>query len=119
MAKHASELERQFHEAMLGVYEAARRLKPPYVDTRFQRMVLARGGKAAADHLLGAADPSEGFMEFFLRGKRLDLSVECLVLKKPWRGLFTEEQLTVARKRLEEHKFELPADDSEGGARSG
>lgn len=99
---------------MLGVYEAARRLKPPYVATRFHKMVLARGGKDAADTLLATANPSEGFAQLYLHGKRLDLSVEYLVLKKPWRELFTTDQLGVARKRLEDHEFDPPADDSEG-----
>lgn len=33
---------------------------------------------------------------------RLDLTVEALVLTPPWNSLFTEHELAVARKRLDE-----------------
>jgi len=106
------ELERQFHQAMLQIYEDARRLRPPYYATRFLRMVREHGGRRAADTLLATGEPSEGFTELFLRGRRLDLSVEYLVLKHPWRDLFTADQLAVARKRLKDHEFDPPPDDT-------
>lgn len=52
---------------------------------------------------------SNGFTELFLRGKaNLKLSVEYLVLKPEWREMFTEEQLSTARKRLIEVECPLP-----------
>ena len=48
MREAASQLEQHFHEAMLGIYEAARCLKPAYHATRFFRMVNDRGGKDTA-----------------------------------------------------------------------
>jgi hypothetical protein len=105
-------LEQQFHQEMLEIYESARRLKPPYYATRFLRMVNEHGGKIAADMLLATGQPSEGFTELFLRGRRLDLSVEYLVLKRPWRVLFTPDQLAVARKRLRTYEFDPPPEDS-------
>ncbi len=33
---------------------------------------------------------------------RLDLTVEAVVLQKPWRDLFTAEELATARKRLQD-----------------
>lgn len=96
-----STIEEQFHAAMLNIYESAARLKPPYRATRFRQMVQENGGKRAADQLLASADPSTGFTELFLRGREnLKLSVEYLVLQRRWRELFTEEQLSEARKRL-------------------
>lgn len=96
-----SQVEEQFHAAMLNIYECAARLKPPYRATRFLQMVQGSGGKAAADQLLSGANPSAGLTELFLRGREnLELSVEYLVLQKPWTGLFADEQLAVARKRL-------------------
>ena len=44
---------------------------------------------------------SEGLTALWERG-RLDITMEALVLKKPWTELFTEEDLSVARKRLYE-----------------
>ncbi len=103
----------QFDHAMRGIYDAALKLKPPYRATYFLRMVNEHGGREAANRLLATNKPSEGFTELFLRGGRetLRLSVEYLVLQKPWRDLFTEEQLAVARRRLIEYECPLPADD--------
>lgn len=111
MSHQPTDLERHFHAEMIGIYDAARRLKPPYNATRFLQMVNGNGGKAAADTLLATNEPSDGFTELYLRGNRLDLSVEYLVLKKPWRGMFNEKQLAVARKRLQDHKFSPPPED--------
>jgi len=105
-------LERRFHEEMLGIYQAARGLKPPYYANEFLRMVTERGGHAAAEALLATAEPSQGFTELFLRGRRLDLSVEYLVLRNPWRGLFTSDQRAVARKRLRGLQFDPPPEDA-------
>ena len=104
--------EALFHQAMLDIYETARRLEPPYVATRFFRMVNERGGKAVADHLLATNSPSEGFTQLFLRGREnLKISVEYVVLKNQWRHLFTAEQLHVARTRLIAIECDLPQDD--------
>lgn len=108
------ELEEQFHAAMLQIYERAAQLKPPYRATQFLKMVQGNGGKATADQLLATIKPSQGFTELFLRGKEnLKISVEYVVLKKPWRELFTKEQLATARKRLLEVHCQPPEDDNE------
>src|SRR4051812_34255521 len=94
---------------MLGIYDAAKRLKPPYSPNDFRRMVLEMGGKDAADKLLAMGNPSEGFGTLLLRGKdALKLSVEYLVLQSPWRALFEPEQLAVARKRLVDVRYDPP-----------
>lgn len=107
------ELLAQFHDAMLNIYDAARRLKPPYTPGDFRRMVLEMGGKGAADKLLAMGNPSEGFGTLLLRGKdALKLSVEYLVLQSPWRNLFEPEQLAVARKRLQDVRCDPPPEDA-------
>jgi hypothetical protein len=104
----------QFHEAMLAIYDAALRLKPPYRATLFLRMVREHGGKAAADRLLATSNPSSGFTELFLRGKdNLRISVEYLVLQNPWRELFTVDQRAIARKRLRDVECAPPPEDEE------
>lgn len=104
-----SQLEEQFHAEMLNIYERAAQLKPPYRASRFLQMVQGNGGKAAADQLLTGTNPSAGFTELFLRGREnLKLSVEYLVLQGRWRALFTEDQLSVARRRLEQVGVEPP-----------
>jgi hypothetical protein len=108
----SSRLEDQFHAAMLHIYELASQLNPPYRAPRFLQLVRTIGGKAAADQLLATPNPSSGFTELFMRGKEnLALSVEYLVLKDPWRSLFSEEQLAVARKRLVQLDFSIPPED--------
>ena len=103
----------QFHEAMLGIYDAAGRLKPPYVPGDLLRMVVQMGGKAAADQLLASENPSQGFAKLFSYGPdALELSVEYLVLQNPWRELFEPEQLTIARRRLEDVRCEMPPEDT-------
>ncbi|HEX4000135.1 MAG TPA: hypothetical protein VHX65_16395 [Pirellulales bacterium] len=103
----------QFHKAMLGIYDAARQLKPPYVPGDFLRMVVDIGGKAAADQLLASGNPSQGFAKLFSYGPdALKLSVEYLVLRNPWRELFEPGQLTVARRRLKDVRCELPPEDT-------
>ena len=103
----------QFHQEMLATYDAALKLKPPYRARSFLTMLGEHGGKGTADRLLATSKPSNGFTELYLRGKeKLRLSVEYLVLSDPWRVLFTEKQLEVARKRLKEVQCPLPPEDS-------
>lgn len=110
----AASPEERFHAAMLGIYERARRLRPPYRASYFLHMVQRQGGKAAADQLLSTAEPSTGFTELFLRGSdNLKLSVEYLVLQEPWRGLFSAEQRAIARQRLRQVKCAPPPEDAD------
>jgi len=96
-----ADLLERFHSEMLRGHDMGVKLKPPYQSKPFLRMLGEHGGKGTADRLLATNKPSNGFTELFLRGKEnLRLSVEYLVLQNPWRSLFTEKQLAVARKRL-------------------
>lgn len=102
-----------FHQEMQAIYDSALKLKPPYRASYFLQMLGEYGGKGTADRLLATSKPSAGFTELFLRGKEsLRLSVEYLVLREPWRKLFTAEQLAEARRRLIEVKCPLPPEDS-------
>lgn len=102
----------EFDEAMTEIYHAALALRPPYKAFAFLRMVHELGGKETADRLLATQGPSSGFSELFLRGRdNLRLSVEYLVLQNPWRALFTDDQLAVARSRLVDVGCPLPPDD--------
>lgn len=58
-------------------------------------------GLAAAKTLLAATRHPEGLTRLWEEG-RLDISMGALVLRDPWSGLFTEEELSVARKRLKD-----------------
>ena len=90
-------LEPQFHAEMLRIYDEASELG--YRPTRFLRMVQNLGGLQAAKQLLGSDAPATGFERLWELG-RVDLTVECLVLRDPWARLFTEEELKEAERRL-------------------
>ena len=96
----AQDLEKAFGLQMEQIYFAALK-EAKYRATRYLQMVHERGGLATAHYLLAQPNISDGFAELWQRG-RLDLTVEALVLKEPWCSLFTEDELAVARKRLED-----------------
>ena len=91
------DLEKQFHQEMLRIYDEATRLK--YRPTRFLQMVEEHGGRDAAKRLLAGDTLSSGFVRLFELG-RPDLTVKSLVLKEPWSRLFTGEELNEAERRL-------------------
>lgn len=88
----------QFHAEMLRIYDEASKLG--FRPTRFLQMVENLGGLQAAKQLLGSDAPASGFERLWELG-RVDLTVECLVLQEPWAGLFTQEELKEAERRLE------------------
>lgn len=101
-----NELEHQFHEAMIQVYKNAK-LHCAYNATYFLQMVNERGGLAAARYLISTDVPSEGFTKLW-ECKRLDLTVEAVALNPIYRELFTEEELKLAKERLEQYGYEIP-----------
>jgi hypothetical protein len=94
------DLESAFHKEMLEIYERAK-TECNYVATRFRQMVGEVGGLVAAKRLLASEGYSEGLTRLWEEG-RLDISMEALVIRDPWRKLFTVEELEIARRRLTE-----------------
>lgn len=93
------EQERGFHEEMLRIYEKAKEFG--YTPTYFLGMVNELGGVKAAKRLLRGDNISYGLWRLCEEG-RLDLSMEALVIRDPWRLLFTDAELENARRRLDE-----------------
>lgn len=91
-------LERRFQQEMLDIYARAKRECNSNA-TRFLQMVRSSGGLAAAHALLGGTTVSDGFVHLWQLG-RVDLSVEALILKEPWRELFSPVELGWAVQRL-------------------
>lgn len=106
-----SDTEGRFHEAMLGIYIRAK-AEADYNATRFLRMVSEKGGLATAQYLLHAATVSDGYTALWER-RRLDLTVEYLVLQASWQLLFTKEELQIAARRLREYGFAGPLPEVE------
>ena len=96
-------LESAFHEAMLDVYRRAKS-ECGYNAVRFLEIVRERGGLAAARQLLRSTDLSTGFVKLWECG-RLDITMEAIVLECRWRPLFTDEEIGVARQRLEDSNY--------------
>ena len=96
-------LEKAFHEAMLNIYYLGIS-RYRYPANRFLRMVVEQGGVSAARQLLHAPGSHEGLTRLWELGG-LEISMEALVLEPRWASLFTEEELRIARKRLEDFGF--------------
>jgi hypothetical protein len=98
-------IESQFHQAMVDIYRKAKE-ECHYNATYFLQMVEEKGGLQAAKKLLAADDPQYGFTKLWGFG-RLDLSMENLVLSNRFKGLFTEDELKTAKRRLEDYGFDV------------
>jgi hypothetical protein len=100
-----SDLEQAFHKEMQNTYHES--VKVGYKPTRFMQMVNQQGGVSTAHQLMARDEVSDGFTDLWQR-KRLDLSVEALVLKPEYASLFSDEERVRARKRLADVDYTPP-----------
>ena len=98
-----TEAESQFNEAMLNIYRRAK-AEAGYNATRFLSMVVEHGGLETARYLLHAATVSEGYTALWER-KRLDLTVEAMILRPEWQALFSDVERRIAVNRLREYGY--------------
>lgn len=94
----AADPAQEFHQAMALIYQRARD-ETGYTATYLLSMLAEDGGVETARRLLASATVSTGFTSLWNRG-RLDLTVEALVLEPRFAGLFTPDELDIARGRL-------------------
>jgi hypothetical protein len=94
----AADPAQEFHQAMARIYQRARD-ETGYTATYLLSMLAEDGGVETARRLLASATVSTGFTSLWNRG-RLDLTVEALVLDPRFAGLFTSDELDIARGRL-------------------
>ena len=95
--------ERSFEYEMMQIYERAK-AEIGYTASRFLQMVLDQGGLATAERLLHSPSTSDGFTKLW-ESKRLDLSVEALVIRPEFSELFTGAEKAIARSRLDQFGF--------------
>lgn len=69
-------------------------------------MIGEYGGLATAKKLLGENKVHDGLVALYMCNC-LSLTVEVLVTKEKYRNLFSEEELRVARKRLQNLNYEI------------
>lgn len=77
-----------------------------YHARRFAQMVGELGAVEATRQLLNGPRTSEGFQILYFRGQ-LARSVEAQVVRTEYAPLFTDAERTEARRRLEEHGFDV------------
>lgn len=96
-------IEKDFDSDMKNIYVKAKK-EIGYNATRFLQLVAEKGGLQAAKQLISKEGGTYGF-EVLWERKRLDLSVEALVLNPKYVELFTERELKMCRQRLEELNY--------------
>jgi hypothetical protein len=72
-----------------------------YTATYFVGMLSNYGGLGTAQRLLASSEVSSGFGALYERG-RLDLTVEALVVQPKFAALFTDDEIEIARQRLDQ-----------------
>ena len=107
MGKALPELEARFDAAMMNIYRRALS-ECGYRATRFLQMLYDHRGLATARILLHASNVSDGYVALW-EHKRLDLTVEALILGSEWRPLFSDQEMKIARKRLADYGYTLDA----------
>jgi hypothetical protein len=99
----ASGVEAEFAQRMKAVYDRARD-EAGYHASYFLSMLAQYGPHETAHKLLASPAISDGFAELWERG-RLDLTVEAAVVDPKFAGLFTPDEVEIARKRLEQFGY--------------
>lgn len=95
----------EFHKDMINIYHKAKK-ETGYNATRYLQMLVSpEASLNVAKKFVLSTHSSDGFAELWTR-KRLDLTVEALVAyNQKYIKLFTEEELTAARNRLQESDY--------------
>lgn len=99
-----SDLEKEFDQDMLGVYQLAKR-ECNYVATYFFNMLNKLQGVRTAKRLLPDDNVQYGFEKLW-ECDCLHLTVECLVLRPKYQPLFEESELACARKWLRDYEYD-------------
>ncbi|WP_287182522.1 hypothetical protein [Mesorhizobium sp.] len=98
----------RFDQAMFRIYETAKS-EAGYTASVFLGMLGRQGGVLTAKQLINGTKPSDGYTALFERG-RLDLTVEALVVEnEKWHSLFSAAELALAKKRLRDYGYQVPA----------
>lgn len=94
-----SKVESEFHEEMVSIFRKSGEATG-YWPRRFLQKVRKGGGlQAAREWLSPGKDLSPG-LQRLAKERRIDLSMEALVLKEPWSQLFTEAEIKQAKRHL-------------------
>ena len=92
-------LETQFHHEMLSLHPKTGRATG-YWPNRFLQKVRRVGGLQAAKEWLRPEKGLSPGLQRLARENRIDLSMEALVQQEPWKQLFSEGELSEAKRRI-------------------
>ncbi len=92
------DLYSEFEREMWRLYEEPK-AKYGYDALYYRKMLQQYGALETARHLAGDPKHHQGLTRL-LRLKALDLSVEALILREPWKHLFDAEVQSAARAKL-------------------
>jgi hypothetical protein len=98
----AAEQEDLWQKEMLQIYDDADAIG--YEASGFRGLVASHGPLRAAKMLINMDEPSKGFFELW-KLERLDISVEARALKPEFRGLFSNSELSMCRRRLAAYEW--------------
>lgn len=100
------QLKKAFNKAMVQIFVRAEK-EAKYRATIFHQMLTDYGGLMTAKKLVAPMSKvSDGYTALWER-KRLDLTVEALIVRRPWIDLFNAEEIATAKKRLKEYGADL------------
>ena len=99
------ELEKKFHLKMVELYNTAKK-ECGYNAVRFMQMLSEIGGLETAKQLVLKENETYGFEKLW-ELKRLDLSVEALVLDPEFEELFTFEERKFCKNRLKKYNYDI------------
>lgn len=97
-------LEQQLERDLLDLYKSVR--ESVYDPFRFHQSIINYGGVEAARKLLSEKGIHDGLTKLWENGS-LELSFEAFLLReKQYHSLFSEEMLTIARRKLKSLGYE-------------
>lgn len=95
--------EIELYKDMINIYKEAD-LQCNYRPTRFLQMLNEKGALITAKELINKSNVTEGFTRLW-ECKRLDLSLENLILKDKYKELFTDNERQLCLDRLKEYGY--------------
>lgn len=97
------QIELDLFNDMVNIYREADR-QCNYKPTRFLQTLQVKGAIVTAKELINKPGVTEGFTRLW-ECKRLDLSLEALVIKDKYKELFTKEEREICLNRLKEYGY--------------
>lgn len=102
-AAPTTDIASEFARRMKAVYDLGRS-EAGYTASYFLGMLAQHGAQETARRLLASPATSDGFAELWER-ERLDLTVEAIVVEPQFAELFSEGEIAMARRRLEQFGY--------------